>query len=185
MPYCAKCGNELSAEAKFCPKCGKPMMLEQTAGAPSGSAAPSAPSVKLAFWGERFVAWLIDALILGLIVGFLSIFSWFVIGSLSWWSTWPSWMPFFNFNVSGILYFLYWFLMDGAYGQSLGKMAMNLKVVRLDGGRINMGQAALESFGKAFLLPIDIIVGWILYPKSRQRLFNRLSETIVIRERRS
>ena len=180
MPYCSKCGNELSAEAKFCPKCGTPVTIEQQAATP-GATVPNVPELKLAFWGERFLAWLIDALIIGLIAGFLSLFAWFAVGSFS---MWPSWIPFFNFNHSGILYFLYWFLMDGAYGQSLGKMALHLRVVRLDGSRITTGQAALESLGKAFLLPIDIILGWILYPNSRQRLFNRLSGTIVIRESR-
>jgi len=44
-----------------------------------------------------------------------------------------------------------------------------------------MAQAAIESIGKAFLLPLDCIIGWILYPSRRQRLFNYLSDTIVVR----
>ena len=182
MPYCQKCGNELSTEAKFCPKCGTPVMLEQVTAAPSEPSLLGEPELKLAFWGERFIAWLIDAIVIGIIVGILGLFTWFAIGSLSWWSAWPNWVPFFNFNSSGIIYFLYWFLMDGAYGQSLGKMAMHLRVVRLDGNRPTTGQVALETVGKAFLLPLDIILGLILYPNSRQRLFNHLSETIVVRE---
>jgi hypothetical protein len=35
--------------------------------------------------------------------------------------------------------------------------------------------------GKAFLLPLDLLLGWILYPRRRQRLFNHISETIVIK----
>jgi uncharacterized RDD family membrane protein YckC len=73
-------------------------------------------------------------------------------------------------------------LMDGAYGQSFGKMIMRIKVTRLDGSKIGMGAAALESLGKAFLLPLDLILGWILYPRRRQRIFNYISETIVIKE---
>ena len=180
MPFCKNCGNEITQDAKFCPKCGAPVSLEQTVQAsqePSATAA--APGLKIAFWGERFVAWLIDAVIIGLIVGFLNLFAFFTFGTFTFW---PSWVPFFNFNFGGILYFAYWFLMDGTYGQSIGKMAMRLRVTRTDGGRINMGQAALESAGKAFLLPIDVILGWILYPNRRQRLFNNLSGTVVIRE---
>ena len=71
--------------------------------------------------------------------------------------------------------------MDGTYGQSFGKMAMRLKVTRLDGGQIGMANAALESLGKAFLLPLDCLLGWILYPRRRQRLFNYISNTIVIK----
>jgi uncharacterized RDD family membrane protein YckC len=71
--------------------------------------------------------------------------------------------------------------MEGAYGQSLGKMIIRIKVVRLDGERMNMPQAALESVGKAFLLPLDCLLGWILYPSKKQRIFNYISETIVTR----
>jgi uncharacterized RDD family membrane protein YckC len=176
MPYCTKCGNELSSEEKFCPKCGTPANLEQTT-VNLEPVTKTASTLKLAFWGERFVAWLIDAIVIGLIVGFLNIFGWLAFATFA---GWPNWVPFFN--ASSLLYFLYWLLMEGAYGQSLGKMAMRLRVVQLSGSRINMGQAALESAGKAFLLPIDAILGWILYPRSKQRLFNYLSETVVIRE---
>jgi hypothetical protein len=41
--------------------------------------------------------------------------------------------------------------------------------------------AAIQSFGKAFLLPIDVFFGWIFTNDKRQRLFNRASDTIVIK----
>jgi uncharacterized RDD family membrane protein YckC len=72
-------------------------------------------------------------------------------------------------------------LMEGSSGQSFGKMLMRIKVVHLNGTPVNMGNAAVESVGKAFLLPLDCIVGWILYPRSRQRLFNRISRTVVVK----
>ena len=178
MPYCPKCGNELPEGAKFCPVCGTAVT---TGEAPAASAAPTAPvaaemsGLRLASWGERFVAWLIDAVIVEVVAGILGLFV-----SLSWWSVWPSWIPFFNFN--GVFLFLYWLFMDGSYGQSFGKMVMRIKVTRLNGSQIGMGNAAVESIGKAFLLPLDCLIGWILYPKRRQRIFNYISETIVIRE---
>jgi uncharacterized RDD family membrane protein YckC len=72
-------------------------------------------------------------------------------------------------------------LMDGIYGQSIGKMLMRIRVAKTNGDHINMGQAAMESVGKAFLLPLDCILGWALYPRRSQRIFNYLSETIVIK----
>ncbi len=41
--------------------------------------------------------------------------------------------------------------------------------------------AVIESFGKAFLLPLDVILGWIFTNNKRQRIFNRASNTIVIK----
>ena len=183
MPYCKKCGNELPEGAKYCPVCGTPVTAEAAPSTPATQAKPAAQvdsGLKLAFWGERFVAWLLDAIIIGILVGILGLFS--LIAGLTWWSGWPGWIPFFNFNVGGVIYFLYWTLMDGLYGQSFGKMIMRLKIKRVDGGQINMGAAALESLGKAFLLPLDCLLGWLLYPKKRQRIFNYLSETIVVKE---
>jgi len=184
MPYCQKCGNELPEGAKYCPVCGTAVTMEEAPAAPAVPTAPSAPAasgLELALWWERFVAWLIDAAIIGAVVGILGLFTWFASQSLTWWSNWPSWIPFFNFNIGGVLYFLYWLFMDGTYGQSIGKMVMRIKVTRLDGSQIGMGNAALESVGKAFLLPLDVLLGWILYPRRRQRIFNHISETIVIK----
>lgn len=182
MPYCKKCGNELPETANYCPICGTSTSTEEvpaTSYVSGASPESDVSAVKLAYWGERFVAWLLDAIIIGVVVGILGLFS--LIAGLTW-SVWPSWLPFFNFNLGGVIYFLYWTLMDGLYGQSIGKMIMRLKVTKLDGHQIGIGTAALESFGKAFLLPLDCLLGWLLYPKKRQRIFNYISETIVVKE---
>ncbi len=181
MPYCKKCGNELPEAAKYCPACGTSTLAEatETPTTPITRVASVADGVNLASWGERFVAWLLDVVIVGIVVGIMNLFG--LIVGLTWYS-WPGWLPFFNFNLGGVIYFLYWLLMDGLYGQSIGKMIMRLKVTRLDGNQINMVAAALESVGKAFLLPLDCLLGWLMYPKRRQRIFNYLSKTIVIKE---
>jgi uncharacterized RDD family membrane protein YckC len=179
MPYCQKCGNALPEGAKYCPVCGTAVPMEEAPTAPTVPTVPASPEVSgltLAFWWERFVAWLIDAAIIGTVVGILGLVTSL---SFTWWSGWPSWIPFFN--IGGVAYFLYWLFMDGTYGQSIGKMVMRIKITRLDGSQIGMGNAALESVGKAFLLPLDVLLGWILYPRRRQRIFNHISETIVIK----
>ncbi len=173
MVQCPKCGNELPPEAKFCPRCGASL---ETAAA---YVAPVGP--KVAFWGERFVAWLIDIIIINLALFLISLFflfPWFVFGP----DPFRDWSVFLNVGTNGVVLFLYWMFAEGTYGKSIGKSVMRLKVTRLDGARISFGQAALESVGKAFLLPIDLIIGWILYPRRRQRLFNYLSETVVVHE---
>jgi uncharacterized RDD family membrane protein YckC len=175
---CKNCGNELSENAKFCPKCGTPVVTQEATVAPE-----STSGLKLAFWGERFVAWLIDIAIID--------FALLVLGVVFFWGNPLSllnngvgiwWSGLFNVSSSGVIFFLYWLFMDGAYGRSIGKMVMRLRVTRLDGKPITFVQSAIESVGKAFLLPLDVLLGWILYPKRRQRIFNYLSETVVIRE---
>jgi hypothetical protein len=45
-----------------------------------------------------------------------------------------------------------------------------------------MNQTAIQVLGKAFLLPLDLILGWIMYPSAQQRLFNNLSKTVVLKK---
>lgn len=167
MVYCKSCGSELPESVSFCPKCG--------------AIAEKAPEVKLALWGERFLAWLIDIIILGVLIGMIRLFVWVAWPGYVWVPAIPNWIPFVDFGLGNVTYFLYWMLMDGIYGQSIGKMIMGIRVAQLNNEPASIGHAALESVGKAFLLPIDCILGWILYPRKRQRVFNYLSGTIVVR----
>jgi uncharacterized RDD family membrane protein YckC len=167
MPSCRNCGNALPEGALYCPICGT---LVETV-----------PQPRLAFWDERFLAWLVDIVILGIIMALIRVFAWLGWPSFVIAPRFPFWIPFADFGFSNVVYFLYWMLMEGIYGRSLGKMLMRLKVTRLDGEPMNMAQAALESVGKTCLLPLDLILGWILHPKKRQRIFNYLSRTIVLR----
>ncbi len=168
MPYCKNCGNELPKGAKYCPKCG-------------AAVAEAVPTLRLALWGERFIAWLIDVAIIGAILGIIRLVALIAWPTFTGWPSFPTWIPFFSLGVDSIIFFVYWMVMEGAYEQSLGKMIMRIKVVQLDGSRIDMAHAALEVVGKAFLLPIDFVIGLILYPKKRQRIFNYISETLVVK----
>jgi len=136
-------------------------------------------TIYLAKWESRFWAWLIDIILVGIVSNFLSNYLGFLgnYGLMS---------PFFlanvkSFGVNGILLFAYWTILEGYSGQSIGKMALNLKTADRKGGKIDFGIAALESFGKAFILPLDCLIGWLAMPNSKLRLFNRISNTIVMR----
>ncbi|MBS7614445.1 RDD family protein [Candidatus Bathyarchaeota archaeon] len=173
MPYCKNCGAQVAEDASYCPNCGIAVK------------GPSKPTLIIAGWGERFGAWIIDMIILGIFLAPIR-FIYTLLGLPSLWLPilpFPfSWIPFVEFGFSNIVHFLYWTFMEGTYGQSIGKMAMKLKVTRLNGQPTDMGYAALESFGKAFLLPLDCIVGWLMNSNKNQRLFNILSETVVTKQ---
>lgn len=168
MPYCRKCGAEIPEGAAYCQRCGTP--VEPVA------------RRELAGWGERSVAWLIDMIVVGI---FLAPIRWFLTWRVWPWELWIPrflrWVPFVDLGLNSFVFFLYWTLMEGTYGQSVGKMAMRIRVTRLNGGTIDLIRAAIESLGKAFLLPLDCLIGWILYPDRRQRLFNYISETIILK----
>ena len=75
----------------------------------------------------------------------------------------------------------YWTALEGYRGQSLGKMLLNIVVTGPLCESIRFRDAAVESFGKAFLLPIDCLIGWFALRDSQQRLFNKISDTVVIK----
>ena len=160
MPYCKNCGYEIPKGAIYCPKCGNQAGYKH--------------SFMLVTWGDRVIAYIIDIMILGMV---LSVFS------PLFWGTGSSWIiPFVNLGGRSIVYFFYWTVMEGMYGQSLGKMVMKMEVAHIDGGEIDYGSAAIQAVGKAFLLPLDLILGLVLYPQRDQRLFNKISETVVVKK---
>jgi uncharacterized RDD family membrane protein YckC len=125
--------------------------------------------VVLSSWNERFWAWLIDVLLMGII--------WYRVMFV---------IKMEALSITGALLlavalFIYWTALEGYRGQSLGKMILNIVVTGPLGEDIRFMDAAVEAFGKAFLLPVDCLIGWFALSKNRQRLFNKISDTVVIK----
>ena len=88
--------------------------------------------------------------------------------------------------ITALIFFGYYFVLEGAYGQTVGKMAVKIKVLREDGSKIGYADAAVRNI----LRPIDLIpyvvpylLGAILIWSSdkRQRLGDRVAHTIVVK----
>ncbi len=75
---------------------------------------------------------------------------------------------------------MYFTLLEGFAGQSLGKRLLGLVVMRADGKKLFYDHAAVRNFGKAFLLPFDLLVGYSINDKRFTRYFDKFAETIVI-----
>lgn len=177
MPYCRKCGTEVTVDAAFCANCGAPIS------GLSRSTVQPVPRVTFASWGERIIAWIIDMIALGIIITPVKLLIAAAWPSFIWAPDYLRWIPFVDVGMDQIIYFFYWTFLEGTNGQSLGKMIIRIKVTQLNGEPIEIFHAAISSIGKAFLLPIDLLLGWIIYPNQKQRLFNHLSETIVTKSR--
>lgn len=146
---------------------------------------PAVPdrTLYLGRWSTRFWAWLIDIILVILFLNIVrGLFEPFWKLPLLW--DFAHW-EFFAIWFETLFFFAYWTIMEGFRGQSIGKMVMNLRVVNRDGTKISYATAAIESFGKAFffplLLPLDCLIGWLAMPGTKLRVFNRISNTIVIK----
>ncbi len=69
-------------------------------------------------------------------------------------------------------------LLEGFKGQTIGKRILRLRVVRTDGKKMSYDQAAVRNFGKAFLLPFDLIVG--IKHEAYLRYFDKFAGTTVV-----
>lgn len=177
-------------------------------GGGGGGADTAAPKeILLARWVDRFIAWIIDFVIvnvavwivLGLVLAgqsFLDMEQMMVFdgdnrneffferegpGAGWWWWSGGFLSGVSSFLITSLVFFGYWTYFEYTRGQSIGKMVMRIKTTDLYGNKPSLKSVMLGSFGKSFLLVIDIILGWIFTDERRQRIFNRAGNTIVIK----
>lgn len=132
------------------------------------------PGTQTETFMARIIAFLIDGLILGLIGAV-------ILGVVS--GIDPMLGSLFGvlFGFGTILYFIYF---EGAYGQTIGKRAMGIVVVKTDGGPTDMTAAAIRNILRIIdTLPTLYIIGiiLILISEDNQRLGDMLGKTIVVK----
>jgi uncharacterized RDD family membrane protein YckC len=192
---CAQCGTPAAPGTKFCESCGAPLPAAaqpaQEASAEPASAY-AAPEPQLQYQGVaiRFVALIIDGIISGIITYILVfLFTGSAItidmstGAVSLGPAYPT----YYVALGIVIALLYFTLLLGRYGQSVGMMAVKIKVVsEANGGPITYGAA----FIRTILLYIDQIpyvipylLGAILIWTSdkKQRLGDRVAHTVVVK----
>lgn len=129
--------------------------------------------IVIAKWQDRFFAWFVDFVIVYVVIGtVIGVANHFNDVNFGWYAT------------TSLFFLGYWMILEYFSGQSLGKKIFCLKTIKIDGSKPNLLDCAVNAFGKAFLLPVDVVLGWIFTDKKRQRIFNRLSDTIVIKVQR-
>ena len=134
--------------------------------APQGSYSSGPSGPRAGFW-RRAAAWLIDVLVLAIPTGILYAISPTVsnIGGL----------------VIGAAYFT---LMDGGpRGQSLGKMALGIRVYDFrEGGSIGYGRGFIRWLVKDTLsvIPLGLGYWWMIWDKEKQTWQDKLAGSVVV-----
>lgn len=190
--YCAECGratpvDELAhfGDRLICPYCKDAYAQKLREGV-----APAAVVSYGGFW-IRFVAYIIDAIILGVAMG---IVQFAILGSFI---SFPRFDPNARpetliapmLGMIGLLsivsiavscayesFFIY------KFGATPGKMALSLKVVRPNGGPIDLGRAVGRYFAK-MLSGIILYIGYIMagFDSEKKALHDMICDTRVIR----
>jgi uncharacterized RDD family membrane protein YckC len=212
--FCSKCGAQLADGAAFCPNCGQP--TQPAAAEPSSSpsvppvvptppptyAPPIPPAVQsgwqsaaqtpvayAGFW-LRFVAYIIDAITLG-IAGVGAFFPLFranihAFTSQSPWEVYTSnSRPLFAIRLLALMlsWIYYASLESSTWQATLGKKILGLKVTDLMGNRISFARASGRFFGK-ILSGMILGIGFLMagFTQRKQALHDILAGCLVLRQ---
>ena len=196
---CAQCGTSASPGAQFCAACGATLTGQRaypSQQVPSAVQPPPTYQAPAYYTGTptpyqgvaiRFVAILIDYLIIGVISGILAIpllVAAIAVNLTNGNVSAVSLGPIIALSVVGlVVWFLYFTLLEGRYGQTVGKMALSIKVVReADGAPIDCGEAAVRTVLRIIDGLFDYLIGALLIWTSdgKQRLGDRVAHTVVV-----
>jgi uncharacterized RDD family membrane protein YckC len=195
---CARCGTPTSPGAQFCAACGATLTGQRTQPpqqvppamqpSPTYQAPAYYTGAPTPYQGVaiRFVAILIDYLIIGVISGILAIplLVAAIVNVTNGNVSAVSLGPIVALSVVGlVVWFLYFTLLEGRYGQTVGKMALSIKVVRdADGAPIDYGEAAVRTVLRIIDGLFDYLIGAIFIWTSdeKQRLGDRVAHTVVV-----
>jgi len=128
--------------------------------------------------GRRFFALLIDGLITGLAwVPFAEIESGDGAYSIGWQGL--------DFAIPALITLAYFIVLEGAFGATVGKVVLGIRVRGLDGSRIGFGSAAIRNLARivdAFPYFLPYLVGGIAATRSetKQRFGDRWGKTVVV-----
>jgi uncharacterized RDD family membrane protein YckC len=226
--YCSKCGTQLTNDTIFCSACGQATGVVAPAGAaaavaasaapglpdyaPVATAAPGAvapytpatgamlfvPPAYAGFW-LRFLAYIIDNIVLGVIFGVVALLAIAAIG-----------VDYFRAMIQGlqdgngefpvalvsailiaallsaVVSWIYHAWMESSqYQGTLGKMALGLIVTDLNDQPVTFGRATGRFFAKIITGLIPLGIGYIMagFTEKKQALHDMIASCLVLRKR--
>jgi uncharacterized RDD family membrane protein YckC len=133
--------------------------------------------------GSRFLAQIIDSIILFVLFYLIGValsggFTFGGIGRLI------DTAPLYIYGPYALSFFLYYIVLEGLQGATIGKMLVKIRVVQEDGSACGFGPALVRNLLRIIDgLPLLYVIGLILIYRSprKQRLGDRVAKTIVIK----
>lgn len=186
MVFCGKCGKDNPMGAKFCENCGATLDAAPTYQQPQTTyASGNWLSHEHAGFLPRFVAWIIDTIIFGVISWILSLVG---LGTNYGYGSGLGYESGFNLGGIGtvitvLISLVYYVYLDGMQGASIGKRVMKLKVVGTNGAMpIGPGPGVIRWLIKIIPLLNLVAYIWILFNPEKQGLHDKIANTFVVKE---
>ncbi len=183
LRQCSRCGQTFCRDClvdingfAYCASCKNEQLLDVRSGVTLTT------NLDLAHPGRRFVALFIDGFIIGLPFGVLMIV--LMVGAFSTNRMTPETMlwlqPLSWLSIVAML--VYEGLMLSARGQTVGKIAMKIKVVRPDGSNISTGQAWGRAAMRQVLVSCLCIINYLpaFFTQEKTTLHDMVASTRVV-----
>lgn len=200
--YCTQCGANNPDEARFCFSCGSAMYVTAAAPVPpvtpvsmppSPPAPPAAPVVEYAGFWRRWLALVIDWMILGIPCGI--IFLLFILPAINAAiqtddadriatmvaSYMVGWVLMGGLLLALIPLIYYSAFESSQYQATLGKMALGIIVTDMHGQRISFARSLGRNAGK-FISKMIMHIGFIMagFTEKKQALHDILADCLVV-----
>jgi uncharacterized RDD family membrane protein YckC len=191
--YCTKCGAPITEGAKYCSSCGMAVETTATSPAPPVISSPGTRRVEYAGFWRRFVAYIIDRLILGIPTSIMALA--FIVPSIAtlcnrnWHandlpiaiaSMVAGWIWLGLLIFLGYLLYFAWFE-SSRLQATPGKMVLGIIVTDMNGNRVTFLRALGRNLGKVIshlILNIGFIMAGITQKK--QALHDMLADCLVV-----
>ena len=181
---CAGCHAVNSAAAQYCYKCGLPLPQTLSTGYEN-------PMRYAGFW-IRLVAYIIDAMLIGIVADMVTIPLFFhYIGFSFDYNSWLSsgtipagfWIYYlWSFLIVFLFGVIYYTFAIGKWGRTVGKMAVKIKVVKTDGSRVSYWRAfgrGIAFYLNQFTLGLSFLI--IAFMSKKRGLHDYIADTVVIK----
>ena len=126
---------------------------------------------------NRFAAYVIDSLLMGL----LTMLVFIIIGSAG--HRLP--VEMLKFIVTALPVAYYWYFWTRRDGQTPGKFAVGIRVIRSDGAKLSDVDALMRAIGyhiSSMLFGLGFV--WALFDKKNQTWHDKIARTYVVRDRK-
>jgi|SRR5579872_728745 len=195
--FCSRCGLRVEEGVRYCTACGQEVGAPVTPPQIPASVPVAAPVRYAGFW-LRFVAHLIDAIVLGIPFFLIVMIPIFLLGGLHFLARRGAYAPpdpvfvaavflrfFFVIALFVVAQWLYFAGMESSAREAtFGKAAMSLRVTDLTGQHLSFGHATGRFFAKIISGLIPLGIGYIMagFTEKKQALHDMIAGTLVLRQ---
>jgi len=171
MAFCTYCGRMISDQAVTCPNCGHPN--EARTAIPEVAFTKPPPGLVLAGFSRRFLSLAIDAIIIGIVTSPLA--RTVEIG--------PNNVRIgYNPAAAPAQFLFAWLMIALVNGQTLGAMALGIRVMRTNGDRVDIGRSAARA---AMAIVSGLVIGlgylWAAWDVEKRTWHDMVADTRVYR----